>query len=77
MRPFPPKTLNRPTNPDGSSKILPRCTLPLTAMRAMDVLITDLTVFEFVQGQLTLTGLMPGTNLEEVRAKTAAQYVEP
>jgi len=62
------------TNPDGSSKIVPSCTLPLTAMRSVDVIITDLAVFKFIEGSLCLVELMRGTTLEEVRAKTAAQF---
>ncbi len=64
------------TNPDGSSKIVPACTLPLTAMKAVDLVITDLAVFRFEEGQLTLTELMPGATLEEVRAKTTAHFAE-
>jgi 3-oxoacid CoA-transferase len=64
------------TNSDGSSKIVPACTLPLTAMKAVDMVITDLAVFRFDKGQLILTELMPGASLEEVRAKTAARFIE-
>lgn len=63
------------TNPDGSSKIVPQCTLPLTATGVVDIVITDLAVFGFPNGQLTLLELMPGANLEEVRAKTRASFV--
>jgi 3-oxoacid CoA-transferase len=63
------------TNPDGSSKIIPSCKLPLTAMKAVDIVITDLAVFSFESGQLTLTELMPGSTLEEIQAKTAASFV--
>jgi 3-oxoacid CoA-transferase len=64
------------TNSDGSSKIVPSCTLPLTARGAVDLIITDLVVFEFVNGELVLTELMPGVSLEEVRVKTTAHFVE-
>jgi 3-oxoacid CoA-transferase len=64
------------TNSDGSSKIVPGCVLPITARGAVDVIITDLAVFEFVNGELVLTELMPGTNLEDVRAKTTARFIE-
>jgi len=64
------------TNRDGSSKIVPECTLPLTAMKAVDMIITDLAVFTFDNGQLTLCELMPGTTLEVVREKTAANFIE-
>ena len=59
---------------DGQSKIVPVCTLPLTAAGAIDVIITDLAVFRFCEGRLTLTELMEGASLEEVRAKTAAGF---
>ncbi|VAW39251.1 Succinyl-CoA:3-ketoacid-coenzyme A transferase subunit A / Succinyl-CoA:3-ketoacid-coenzyme A transferase subunit B, partial [hydrothermal vent metagenome] len=64
------------TSRDGAAKIVPSCTLPLTALNAVDVVITDLAVFSFVDGQLTLTELMPGATLEEVREKTTAVFVE-
>lgn len=61
-------------NSDGSSKIVPACSLPLTAMKAVDMIITELAVFTFADGALTLSELMPGATLEEVRAKTAAHF---
>jgi 3-oxoacid CoA-transferase len=64
------------TNPDGSSKIVPACTLPLTAKGVVDLIITDLAVFDYSTGRLTLIDLLPGAELETVRAKTAAQFVE-
>ena len=64
------------TNPDGSPKIVPTCTLPLTASGVVDMIITDLAVFSFVEGQLKLTELMPGATIDEVRAKTTAKFVE-
>lgn len=63
-------------DPDGTSKIVPECTLPLTAIGVVDVVITELAVFKYLEGQLTLVELMPGANLEEVRMKTAAKFVE-
>ena len=64
------------TDRDGSSKVVPRCDLPLTARRAVDTVITDLAVFRYLNGQLTLTELMPGATLDEVREKTAAGFAE-
>ena len=63
-------------DPDGTSKIVPRCTLPLTARGVVDLIITDLAVFQLDQGGLTLTELMPAATLEEVRLKTSAKFVE-
>ncbi len=64
------------TNSDGSSKIVPNCTLPLTAEKAVDMIITDLAVFSFEAGQLYLIEIMKGSSLEEVRAKTTARFLE-
>lgn len=64
------------TDPKGRAKIVPECTLPLTARGAVSMIITELAVFEFPDGQLTLTELMPGATLEEVREKTSARFVE-
>lgn len=64
------------TNRDGSPKLVKRCTLPLTAEGAVDTLITDLAVFTFREGRLTLTELMPGASLAQVRARTEAAFVE-
>ncbi len=63
-------------DPDGTSKIVPECTLPLTAIGVVDVVITELAVFKYLEGQLTLLELMPGASLEEVRTKTQARFVE-
>ncbi|MDB5241540.1 MAG: 3-oxoacid CoA-transferase subunit [Spirosoma sp.] len=65
------------TNPDGSPKIVPQCLLPLTATGVVDMIITDLAVFAYPAGQLTLLELMPGATLDEVRAKTSALFVGP
>jgi 3-oxoacid CoA-transferase len=64
------------TDPDGTSKIVPECKLPLTAHEVVDMIITDLAVFTFEDGPLTLKELMPGATLEEVRAKTTAKFIE-
>ncbi|MCP4361859.1 MAG: 3-oxoacid CoA-transferase subunit B, partial [Chloroflexi bacterium] len=63
------------TSRDGRSKIVPACTLPLTAVAAVHMVITDLAVFTYPNGQLTLLELMPGATLEEVQAKTGAHFV--
>jgi 3-oxoacid CoA-transferase len=61
---------------EGEPKIVPCCTLPLTAKAAVDVIITDLAIFKFIEGRLTLVELMPGANLEQVRTLTGASFVE-
>lgn len=62
------------TNSDGSPKIVPQCTLPLTATNVVDLVITDKAVFGFPEGKLTLLDLMPGVTLEEVKESTSAEY---
>ncbi|MEM9401281.1 MAG: 3-oxoacid CoA-transferase [Pseudomonadota bacterium] len=59
---------------DGSSKVVERCDLPLTASHAVDVLITDLAVFRFEQDEMVLEELLPGTSLDDVAANTTARY---
>ena len=68
-------TMNH-NNRDGSSKIVPTCTLPLTTLGSVDMVITELAVFKYIDGKLTLIELMPGATLEEVREKTEANFVE-
>ncbi|MDF0709223.1 3-oxoacid CoA-transferase [Muricauda sp. 334s03] len=64
------------TNKDGSPKVVPQCTLPLTSKGSVDMIITDKAVFEFIKGMLVLIEIMPGATLEEVRALTSATFVE-
>jgi 3-oxoacid CoA-transferase len=64
------------TSRDGVSKIVPECSLPLTAAGAVDLVITDLAVFGYEDGHLKLLEVMPGVEIDEVRAKTAAHFVE-
>ena len=62
------------TNKAGESKILPACTLPLTGTECVDLVITDLCVFEIERGVgMTLIELAPGVTVDEVTAKTAAK----
>src|SRR2546426_8403843 len=63
------------TSKDGSSKVLKRCTLPITGKGVVNLIITDMCVFEVEPGKgLVLKELHPGVKLEEVRAKTAAEF---
>ncbi len=59
---------------DGTSKVVKNCDLPLTATGSVDLLITDLSVFEFAGGGATLRALMPGSSLETVRRHTEAEF---
>ncbi|MBI1755889.1 MAG: CoA transferase subunit B [Fimbriimonas ginsengisoli] len=61
------------TNKAGESKVLKKCTLPLTGKACVDLVITDLCVFE-IDGGMVLIELAPGVTEEEVRAKTDASF---
>ena len=60
----------------GAPKLLRECTLPLTGKAVVDLVITDHAVFEIDKraGGLTLRELAPGVSLEDLRAKTEAQF---
>ena len=62
------------TSRDGAAKIVPECTLPLTAVGAVSVIVTELAKFRFVDGRLTLVEVMPGATLDDIRARTTAQF---
>lgn len=64
------------TNRKGEPKVVPQVTLPLTAVGVVDMVITELAVFKFADGRLTLTELMPGATLEQVRSLTSASFAE-
>ena len=60
---------------DGGAKILRRCDLPLTAAKKVCSIVTELAVFRFIDGGLVLTETAPGVSLEEIRARTEAEFV--
>ena len=57
----------------GRSKIVPRCTLPLTAVRPVDLLVTELAVIGFPDGRATLLETAPGISVADVVAATQAE----
>jgi 3-oxoacid CoA-transferase B subunit len=64
------------TNKAGDAKFIPSCTLPLTGCGVVDMLITDLAVFDIDRkaGSSRLIELAPGVTLDEVKAKTTASF---
>jgi 3-oxoacid CoA-transferase subunit B len=62
-------------NKAGESKLLHKCTLPLTGAAVVDRIITDLGVFDVVEGGVKPVELAPGVTMDEVRAKTEATLV--
>ncbi len=63
---------------DGASKFKPRCDLPLTGANCVDMLITDLAVFERPdrKSPFKVLELAPGVSAADLRAKTAAHYLD-
>lgn len=61
----------------GKPKLVKTCTLPLTGSRVVDMVITDLGVFEIARKgpeRMVLTELAPGVSIEEIREKTEAPF---
>ena len=63
---------------DGSAKFIPECTLPLTGRNVVDMIITDLAVFQRGDhsSPFRLVELAPGVTADEVKAKTTAHYAD-
>ncbi|WP_054703882.1 CoA transferase subunit B [Bacillus sp. JCM 19041] len=62
------------TNKYGESKVKQTCSLPLTGKAVVDLLVTDLAVFSYEDGQMTLIELQDGVTLEEVKQATEASF---
>jgi 3-oxoacid CoA-transferase subunit B/3-oxoadipate CoA-transferase beta subunit len=62
------------TERSGAPKLVKRCSLPLTGAGVVDLLITDLGVFELGKAGVRLTELASGVALDEVKAKTEAAF---
>ena len=62
---------------DGSAKFIPACTLPLTGKNVVDMIVTDLAVFQRSDhgSPFKLIELAPGVTANEVAAKTSAKYL--
>ena len=63
------------TAKDGSPKFLKECTYPVTSTRKIDMIITELAVFERKDDKFELIELMGDATLEEIAEKTEADYV--
>lgn len=61
----------------GEPKIVPRCTLPLTARRRVDLIVTDLAVIEPTADGLLLRERAPGVDVERILAATGARLLVP
>ena len=61
----------------GKSKIVAKCTLPLTSARPVNLVVTDMAVIAFPDGQATLLETAPGVSVGEVMAVTEAELIVP
>jgi 3-oxoacid CoA-transferase subunit B len=63
------------TNPKGESKLLPQCTLPLTGVRCVKKIVTELAVLAVTSNGFKLLERAPGVSVDEIRAKTAGKLI--
>jgi 3-oxoacid CoA-transferase subunit B len=62
---------------DGASKILKKCSLPLTGVNCVKLVVTDLAVLKLENGKFHLLERAPGVSVEEIKTKTEADLVVP
>ena len=63
------------TNPKGESKLLSRCTLPLTGMKCVKKIVTDIAVLDVTENGFKLIERAPGVSVEEIKSKTAGRLI--
>jgi 3-oxoacid CoA-transferase subunit B len=63
------------TNPKGESKLLSECTLPLTGVRCVKKVVTELAVLDVTESGFKLLERAPGISVEEIKAKTAGRLI--
>ncbi|HEY0434654.1 MAG TPA: CoA transferase subunit B [Chitinophagaceae bacterium] len=63
------------TNPKGESKLLPKCTLPLTGVKCVKKIVTDLGVLDVTPDGFRLIERAPGVSVEEIKSKTAGRLI--
>jgi len=60
---------------DGSAKLVSECTLPLTGVKVVDVVVTDLGIFDITEHGIRIVEMAPGVTLEEIRARTTGSLL--
>ncbi len=65
------------TSKRGSSKLVPACTLPLTGVRCVKKVVTNLAVMDIRDGAFHLLERAPGVSVDEIKAATTARLVVP
>ncbi len=63
------------TNRDGESKLLKRCSLPLTGVECVKKIVTNLAVLEIKGGKFHLQERAPGVSVEEIRQATEGELI--
>src|SRR5882757_2154459 len=63
------------TNPQGESKLLPKCTLPLTGVGCVKKIVSDLAVLDITAKGFKLLERAPGVSVEEIKSKTAGKLI--
>jgi 3-oxoacid CoA-transferase subunit B len=63
------------TNREGESKLLPSCTLPLTGLRCVKKIVSDLAVLEVTEDGFKLLERAPGVSVAEIKEKTAGKLI--
>ena len=63
------------TNPKGESKLLARCTLPLTGVNCVKKVVTDLAVLDITPDGFKLVERAPGVSIDEIKSKTAGKLI--
>lgn len=63
------------TNPKGESKLLPKCTLPLTGVQCVKRIVTEIAVLDVTPQGFKLIERAPGVSVEEIKAKTAGTLI--
>ena len=63
------------TNPKGESKLLPQCTLPLTGVKCVKKIVTELAVLDVTEEGFRLVERAPGVTIEEIKNKTAGRLI--
>jgi len=63
------------TNPKGESKLLPACQLPLTGVKCVKRVVTDLAVLDITSKGFKLLERAPGVTVDEIKSKTAGKLI--
>ncbi len=63
------------TNKKGESKLLPKCTLPITGVKCVKKVVTNMAVMDITDGGFKLIQRAPGVSVDDIRAATAGRLV--